>query len=86
MRSLIALGCALVLAACAGQPHQEQAEPAQTSAAEPDCLRDTGSHIRRTEDDPCVSAPGSVYSREDIDRTGAITTAEALRRLSPAVR
>lgn len=34
----------------------------------------------------CVAASGRVYSREDLERTGEIDIAEALRKLDPAIR
>lgn len=34
----------------------------------------------------CVSAHGRVYSRDDLDRTGAIDLGDALRQLDPAIR
>lgn len=94
MRIPLAIAAALLAAGCAGQPSRDDAaaksatEPTQTSAAEtpPNCMQDTGSRIRRSEDRPCVAAPGSVYTREDIERSGATTTSEALRRLSPSIR
>jgi hypothetical protein len=33
----------------------------------------------------CVAASGRVYSREDIDRTGEIDIADALRKLDPSI-
>ena len=33
----------------------------------------------------CVAANGRVYSREDIERTGEIDLADALRKLDPAI-
>lgn len=33
----------------------------------------------------CVSAHGRVYRRDDLDRTGAIDVADALRQLDPAI-
>lgn len=57
------------------------------------CLRQTGSHLRSVTPKAhgdraveCASEPGRVYTREDIDRTGAISTADALRRLDPSIR
>jgi outer membrane cobalamin receptor len=50
------------------------------------CLTQTGSHLQRDAKHPCVNAPGQVITREQIENSGAVTTAEALRRLSPAVR
>lgn len=62
------------------------------------CLRQTGSHIvaranaTRSASDRsdkrgqrCVAANGRVYSREDIDRTGEVDIADALRKLDPAI-
>ncbi|KFN48625.1 hypothetical protein [Arenimonas composti] len=46
------------------------------------CVRSTGTLIRRKPDaNGCNGLPGSSYSREDLDRTGAGSTAEALERL-----
>lgn len=60
------------------------------------CLRQTGSRIvasanaradagKDKSKRQCTSAPGRSYSREDIDRTGAVDLADALRRLDPSV-
>ena len=60
------------------------------------CLRHTGSRIiasanaradarKDKSKRQCTSAPGRSYSREDIDRTGAVDLADALRRLDPSV-
>lgn len=49
------------------------------------CLRETGSHIANKHKKTCVSANGSSYSREDIDRTGTTDLADALRHLDPSV-
>jgi len=74
----------------------EAVTPAKQAAAEKSadafCLRETGSHLRAIRNDhsehavECVAAPGHAYTREDIERTGAITTSEALRQLDPSVR
>jgi hypothetical protein len=69
-------------------------------ATHPFCLRSTGTHIapraRRADRGAnadgkdkrpaCVAANGRVYTREDLDRTGAIDVADALRRLDPSIR
>lgn len=76
----------------------DMAEP----VAELGCLRYTGSRISAVESrrmaraerrqgvdgqPPCNRLlPGRAYTREDIERTGSIDLAEALRRLDPAVR
>jgi hypothetical protein len=44
----------------------------------------TGSHVR-TNQGTCNPAPGRAHSSEDIQRTGAGGTAEALKVLNPAV-
>ena len=62
------------------------------------CLRQTGSRIvargnaTRSASDltdkhgkRCVAASGRVYSREDIERTGEVDLADALRKLDPAI-
>jgi hypothetical protein len=55
------------------------------------CLRETGSHIVRSDKDKakgksaCINATGRSYTKEDIDRTGTTDLADALRHLDPAV-
>lgn len=88
-RMLIPAGVALLLAsasvaaedAATQAPGDPRTEPQESSS----CLKETGSRIKPTEDQPCINAAGRAYTREDIERTGATTTAEALRKLSPSV-
>lgn len=47
------------------------------------CLRDTGTRIKRRDRDGCTNGIGESYSGEELRRTGARDTAEALRLLSP---
>lgn len=68
------------------QPVVAVAESASDKKAGVNCLTETGSRIKRSAEQPCISAPGQVITRDDINRTGAIDTAEALRKLSPALR
>ncbi len=56
------------------------------------CLRSTGTHVLSVTRKPnsdraveCAAAPGRVYTREDIQRSGAATTADALRTLDPSI-
>lgn len=49
------------------------------------CVRDTGTRIKHRDKHGCTGAAGSSYTRADIDRTGAGSTAEALRMLHPGV-
>ena len=68
----------------------EPAEPANLAADEtakprPDngCVRETGTRLKRRDGNGCVGVPGQSYSRADIEATGAIDTADAVRKLSP---
>lgn len=82
------------ISASAAAPTAAQAEAdkpidAKKELADRNCLRQTGSRIAPRADKhgrKCVNAPGRSYSKEDLDRTGAIDTADALRRLDPSVR
>ena len=58
------------------------------------CLRETGSRITRhsqrrdaqhRRDRDCGSFYGRAYTREDLDSTGAIDIADALRRLDTSI-
>ncbi|GAB3360257.1 hypothetical protein [Lysobacter tyrosinilyticus] len=80
-------------------PATDAPATAQTEAKKPDindayCLRETGTRItRRTErvdhrkskSHSCVNSFGRAYTREDLDRTGEINIADALRRLDPSI-
>ena len=57
----------------------------QAVVYEKDCVRHTGTRIRRPDKDGCNGQPGVSYSRSDIDATGAMTAAEALDRLDPRI-
>ena len=56
--------------------------------ADRNCLRQTGTRIipRDKSGKPCISQHGSVYTREDLDRTGEIDMGRALRRLDTSIR
>jgi hypothetical protein len=56
------------------------------------CLKETGSRIpvssrvsSSREHRRCTGANGRVYTREDIERTGEVDLADALRRLDPSI-
>lgn len=71
-------GCAVAgLGACAGQPFQDGAKAPQVQRY---CLRETGTWLNLPEG-RCVVAPGRVYTNDDLQRTGAMTIGQALRRL-----
>jgi hypothetical protein len=48
------------------------------------CLRETGSRIP-PKPGHCLPVNGRSYSQEDLRRTGATRTADALRMLDPAI-
>jgi hypothetical protein len=74
---------------------QATASVPQDEARKPDandryCLRHTGTRIAmrtdRRKPRACTNAAfGRGYSREDLDRTGEIDIAAALRKLDPAI-
>lgn len=98
---LMLIAVSLPLAAfgqAASPPAQDGARQARADA-DHHCLRYTGTHLRDRQDrkverdkvksldrEGCVAANGRVYSREDLERTGANDIADALRRLDPAIR
>lgn len=68
-------------------------------AVDRNCMQYTGSRIvarhnatrsanlRHDKAKPrCVAANGRVYSRDDIERTGEVDIADALRKLDPSIR
>lgn len=70
-------------------PAAQPGEATQTPLSERYCLRDTGSRIVARQNakgqKQCNGLPGRVYTREDLDRTGHLNIADALRTLDPAV-
>jgi hypothetical protein len=77
---LVAL-VAIAAAACTTTPANQYAE--SSAPATKYCLT-TGTRIV-SKDDECSSPAGRSYSKSDIDRTGALTTADALRTLDPSI-
>lgn len=78
---LFGLLIAAMTAGCAVTPATRYAESAPSTMNH--CLA-TGSRIASGNGE-CSSVPGRSYSKADLDRTGALTTAEALRMLDPAL-
>ncbi len=69
---------ALLLAACATTTPAAQPPVAET-AKDQNCLTRTASRI------PAVNGPCQSYSADDISKTGASTSGDALRLLSPSL-
>lgn len=61
-----------------------QAQPAKKNLSDAQCLRQTGSRIQSKSKRDCA-AYGRSYSRDDLNGTGEVDVASALRRLDPAV-
>lgn len=95
----LACGGAFAAAAqTAGEPSEAvdraAATQAEAKADEVDrfCLRETGSRIPmasrvsgKRDQRRCTGANGRVYTREEIERTGEVDLADALRRLDPSI-
>ena len=95
----ISAACALGLAACATTREASVATSAEAQAdlaaqrdSERFCLRETGTRIvvdraRDTKDRKrCVIGNGRVYTREQLEMTGRLDIADALRALDPRIR
>jgi hypothetical protein len=83
IRILIAACMSLAVTACAHTPSTTEVAAKPKALTRADCLT-TGSRIPLKEGE-CVIQAGRVYSKEDLERSGAGTAAEALRRLDPAI-
>lgn len=73
---------ATVGAACAVSPEALR-HADHSSVTSSNCLT-TGTRIHLKAGD-CSAVSGRSYSREDLERMGALTTAEALQRLDPSL-
>jgi 2-keto-3-deoxy-galactonokinase len=84
LRALWVGGCAVaVLAGCAtAQTPLDGVNRVTTPARQADCLT-TGTRIA-LKPGQCAMVPGRSYSQDELERTGAIDTAEALRLLDPS--
>jgi hypothetical protein len=75
-----------LLAACAATPPAPDTVVAdRTAATAPrvNCLT-TGTRIA-LKDGECANVAGRVFSQDELQRTGAINTAQALRMLDPSL-
>jgi hypothetical protein len=78
----------------AAAPASDAAQPApkhkvaKDEVSDRNCLKETGSRLAPRPDSKgrkCINASGRAYTKEDVDRTGAIDLKDALRKLDPAV-
>lgn len=65
----------------------ERAPDSEPAGLERHCLRETGTRIRvRGERRTCAPYSGRVWTRDELDRTGEVDLASALRRLDVSIR
>ena len=64
--------------------HTNTASSASAERESRNCLRSTGSLIPAAPGQ-CLPVAGHSYDQQDLRRTGAFTTAEALGRLDPGI-
>lgn len=96
--AMAAAGAGFGAAAQEAGPEQRASEDATEArtdrerASDRFCIQQTGSRIvanrnarSQAEREECVAAGGSVYTREEIERTGSTDLADALRRLDPRI-
>jgi hypothetical protein len=83
LRVATAIATALVLAACAATPNVKPDTTSAAIAQNPACLTETGSRIAG--DRANCTAYGRSYSSDDIDRTGKVDAADALKLLDPSI-
>ena len=57
-------------------------------ASSPDehCVVDTASRIKRPADKPCSATPGTSYTHQELETTGRLDAADALRQLDPRIQ
>ncbi|HVW68158.1 MAG TPA: hypothetical protein VHB68_04245 [Steroidobacteraceae bacterium] len=80
LRSLVTGVCSLIsVAACASTPPSHPAPTA--NAAVPGCV----STASRLPPRNSCTAPGQTYSQQELQQTGKINAADALRMLDPIV-
>jgi hypothetical protein len=92
-RNLI-LGVLVAVAAFGCATATSQRSPADSRVANakpatsPDshCVVDTASRIKRPADRLCSATPGTTYSQQEIQDTGRIDVADALRQLDPRIQ
>lgn len=82
---LISAVLTLALAACASTPSSPGATTSAVTSTQPPpgCVGSTG--MRAPANPQQCAVFGSVYSRDDMDRRGAMSAADALRLLDPTV-
>ncbi len=87
----------ITVAQQSGETETVQTAEAEAPAREPvrTCMRSTGSRVvaaqnlraeKEGKPQRCANSSGRVYTKEDIDRTGHVNIADALRTLDTSLR
>jgi hypothetical protein len=77
-------GHAVETAVAAPAPGKTEDKP---RLSEVNCIRQTGSRIRQRDTKTvCNGQPGRSYSKDELDRTGHVNLADAIRTLDPSIR
>jgi hypothetical protein len=79
--------CLLSAGLCTAVARADDAKPAPETAhvsSPSSCLRDTGT-LMQTRRGECALSFGHSYSKAELDRTGKVSIADALRTLEPSL-
>lgn len=85
---------AIAQTALTAHPEPTDLRTAEGADSHSFCVQETGSRIHRLRQTPsnstrpvdcATSYPGRSYSRRDIERTGELDIAQALRKLDPSI-
>jgi hypothetical protein len=84
--ALSALVLGLAAAACVSNPPRSLSQSAPALAAQqppPLCLQETGTRLRVAPQD--CAASGQSFTRQDLQRSGGLDTAQQLQLLTPTL-
>lgn len=92
--TLLSVAASMLVSACAMPQDRNPSTAAGAARIDRYCVMHTGSRLMveddradktRTFRDGCIDAGGRVYTREQIESTGEIDLAAALRKLDPSI-
>jgi len=78
-------GCATAQKPATADSHASDKTVTAAALAKEHCVKDTGSYIKRPEKD-CINQPGVTYSNQELQDTGRLETADALKQLDPRIQ
>jgi hypothetical protein len=80
------VGCATTQNSPADTRAASNSLDASAARVDPTCVKDTGTRIKRSENQPCSTQPGRTYTQRELQDTGRFDMAEALRTLDPRLQ